>query len=146
MVMRGLLLLLVGCASALHLPSAPLTRRNAALSLGLALALAPPSAAHASRSKMIERRRSKEASEKAKAFKFSKPSEPSEDWLANERRRNDFAAGITPRDANRVPVRDSITGKNVRSTPSAPRRPSAGLTSPNLVLNIGVRRARVQAG
>merc|ERR1719486_135562 len=61
---------------------------------------------------MIERR-SKEASEKAKAFKFSKPSEPSEDWLANERRRNDFAAGITPRDANRVPVRDSITGKNV---------------------------------
>ena len=145
MVMRGLLLLLVGCASALHLPSAPLTRRNAALSLGLALALAPPSAAHASRSKMIERR-SKEASEKAKAFKFSKPSEPSEDWLANERRRNDFAAGITPRDANRVPVRDSITGKNVRSTPSAPRRPSAGLTSPNLVLNIGVRRARVQAG
>ena len=94
---------------------------------------------------MIERR-SEEASEKAKAFKFSKPSEPSEDWLANERRRTDFAAGITPRDANRVPVRDSITGKNVRSTPSAPRRPSAGLTSPNLVFNIGVRRARVQAG
>ena len=143
--MRGLLLLVVGCASALQLPSAPLTRRDAALGLGLALTLAPPSAAHASRSKMIERR-SEEASEKAKAFKFSKPSEPSEDWLANERRRTDFAAGITPRDANRVPVRDSITGKNVRSTPSAPRRPSAGLTSPNLVFNIGVRRARVQAG
>ena len=111
--MRGLLLLVAGCAGALQPPSgSALGRRDVAIGLGITLALAPPFAAHASRSRMIERP-SKEAAAAAKAFKFSKPSEPSEDLLANERRRNDFAAGVKPRDAARIPVRDAISGKNV---------------------------------
>ena len=118
-----LLLSLLGAAEALK-PSASslqsgraaVTRRAAVGSLGLALATLRPQSAHAQRSKMIERS-SKEKTEAAKAYKLSAPEfapgEGSDAFQAAERRRADVLAGRAPKDADRTPIRDPVSGKVV---------------------------------
>jgi cytochrome c1 len=80
-----------------------------AVMAGLGGALLAPAPAFAQKSKMIPKA-TKEAREKALAYKFSKPSEESDAFKANERRRTDIAAGLTPRDANTTPIRDPVSG------------------------------------
>merc|ERR1712087_91960 len=71
-----------------------------------------PEPVHAQKSKMVARA-SKEATAAAKAFKFSQPGEETEAFKAAERRRADVLAGVVPRDADRTPIRDPVTGKDL---------------------------------
>eukprot|EP00308_Calcidiscus_leptoporus_P025842 CAMPEP_0119380570 /NCGR_PEP_ID=MMETSP1334-20130426/57580_1 /TAXON_ID=127549 /ORGANISM="Calcidiscus leptoporus, Strain RCC1130" /LENGTH=136 /DNA_ID=CAMNT_0007400457 /DNA_START=53 /DNA_END=463 /DNA_ORIENTATION=+ len=91
----------------------PFRARRSVVGLGLAAALhfhvAP---ACAQRSKMVQRS-SKEAAAAARAFKFSEPGVETEAFKAAERRRADVLAGVTPRDADRTPIRDPVTGKEI---------------------------------
>ena len=100
-------------AAALHLPSGPTTRRNA-VSIAAAAALPlvlHPSSASAKILKATAAQR-KEASERAREYKFSKPlyevDSGSPEFLANARRRNDFESGTQLRDGKGA-TRDPIT-------------------------------------
>ena len=117
---RLLALCLVSLSSGLLLNGPPQPPRSdtfsgrrsliAAAALGLV-----PAPAFAQRSKMIARS-SKEATAAAKAFKLSRPGEETEAFKAAERRRADVAAGRAPRDADRTPIRDPVSGKEVKSS------------------------------
>ena len=88
------------------------TRRGLA-TLGFALAAQlVPSPAHAQKSKLIARPTAESAAA-AKAFRVQKPGEETEAFKAAERRRSDVEAGLTPRDADRTPIRDPVTGKEI---------------------------------
>ena len=76
------------------------------------VACAQPAPAHAQRSS-LRGKASKEAEAEARAFKLSPIPQETEAFKAAERRRADFDAGVAPRDANRTPVRDAVTGKSI---------------------------------
>ena len=114
MLYRLLVLLLAVSTDALRLQT-PISRRQAAASVassvvGLALAPLPASA------KMLKKPPPDSAAN-AKAYRLSKPKygvdEGSADFLANARRREDFEAGVKPRDANITPIRDPVTGEDL---------------------------------
>jgi len=110
------------CAAAvLRPPTAPSPSRRhavglAAAAIALPLGLPAPASAKILKASASQR---KEAAEKAREYKFSKPLYDPEDpnqgtpeFLANARRRSDYESGTTLRDGKGA-TRDPITGEDL---------------------------------
>jgi len=114
--MRRLFFLLLSCATALRLPppTAAASRRQA---VSIAAAVLVPFTASAPASAKVLKKPSKDSVEKAREYKLSKPQygidDGSPEFLANARRREDFYAGVKPRDGAGGVVRDPVTGEGI---------------------------------